>query len=74
MGRDSRLVEPTKTITAMDLTDALTQYHIDRNMGMPGPRQERMAADVWFRLKDRAREQGETADPGDHFAYPEEGK
>jgi hypothetical protein len=42
--------EPTKTITAMQLTDALTQHFIDANMGMPGPRQERMAADVWFRL------------------------
>jgi hypothetical protein len=24
-----------------------------QNMGMPGPRQERMAADVWFRLQGR---------------------
>jgi hypothetical protein len=45
--------ESTKTITAVQLTDALTEHFIDRNMGMPGPRQERMAADVWFRLQGR---------------------
>lgn len=45
--------EATKTITATDLTDALTRYFIAQNMGQPGPRQERMAADVWFRLTDR---------------------
>lgn len=39
-----------KAVSYKDLEDALTGYYIDQNMGMPGPRQTKLAEAIWKRL------------------------